>query len=84
MEKKLKQLGASPMLIASVLNLHCPRLATRTQHSGWNTSAIRTPVEDNLSGSVHGNFCGTEQGMEDVLANTSNSVPCASICIPQP
>ena len=45
-------------LIAFVLNLHCLKLSTRTQHSGWNKSAIRSSVEDNLTGSVHGNVYG--------------------------
>jgi hypothetical protein len=29
--------------------------------------AIRSPIEDRLTGSVHGNVYGTEQGMEEVV-----------------
>ena len=47
-------------LIAFVLNLHCLRLGTRTQHSGWNKIAIGSPIEERLTGSVHGNIHNKE------------------------
>ena len=54
-------------LPAFVLNPHCLGLSTRTQHSRWNKSAIRSPVEDRLTGSGQGNVCGTQQGMEEMV-----------------
>ena len=47
-------------LVAIFLNLRCIRMSTKMENSGWNKSAVRSPLDGNLISSVHWNVYGTK------------------------